>query len=277
MDGGGQSGARAAAPIDVTVHEGTSMSVAISPDGRTLAIDLQGSIWTLPAAGGAAQRITDVFDDARQPAWSPDGKHDRLLRATATAATTSGRSSPDGKAAEADLGPVRRSRAGVVARRHARRVFVGPWRSRRAATTTSGSSTRASGELTQLTNDPAEDFMPTWSPDDQEIAFVSTRETGSGLGGERGRRHERKVVTAEGRVDAPSWGPGGQIVYHVTERQREPARGRRPAVTATRTCSPFRAAWASPTDFVYVSDGKIRKRALTGARRRPSSSPRRCR
>ena len=64
----------AAAPIDVTVHEGTSMSVAVSPDGRTLAIDLQGSIWTLPATGGTAKRITDLFNDARQPAWSPDGK-----------------------------------------------------------------------------------------------------------------------------------------------------------------------------------------------------------
>src|SRR5260370_32714882 len=60
--------------IDVTVGEGTSMSVGVSPDGRTLAIDMQGSIWTLPASGGAAKRITDLFNDARQPAWSPDGK-----------------------------------------------------------------------------------------------------------------------------------------------------------------------------------------------------------
>jgi len=61
-------------PIDVTVHEGTSMSVGVSPDGRTLAIDLQGSIWTLPAGGGTATRITDIYNDARQPVWSPDGK-----------------------------------------------------------------------------------------------------------------------------------------------------------------------------------------------------------
>jgi hypothetical protein len=60
--------------IDVTVGEGTSMSVAVSPDHRLLAIDLQGSIWTLPVSGGDATRITDVFNDARQPAWSPDGK-----------------------------------------------------------------------------------------------------------------------------------------------------------------------------------------------------------
>ena len=68
--------ARPAAPatIDVTVQEGTSMSVAVSPDGRTLAIDLQGGIWTVPVAGGAARRVTGIYDDARQPTWSPDGK-----------------------------------------------------------------------------------------------------------------------------------------------------------------------------------------------------------
>src|SRR2546430_877224 len=57
--------------IDVTVHEGTSMSVAVSPDGRMLAIDMQGSIWTLPSSGGPAKRITDLFHHARQPTWPP--------------------------------------------------------------------------------------------------------------------------------------------------------------------------------------------------------------
>ena len=54
-----------AAHVDVTVGEGTSMAVSVSPDGSTLAIDLQGSIWTLPAAGGTAKRITTIFNDAR--------------------------------------------------------------------------------------------------------------------------------------------------------------------------------------------------------------------
>lgn len=60
--------------VSVTVNEGTSMAVAVAPGGRTLAIDLQGGIWTLPATGGTAKRVTDEYNDARQPAWSPDGK-----------------------------------------------------------------------------------------------------------------------------------------------------------------------------------------------------------
>ena len=46
-------------PISLTIREGTSMAAALSPDGRTLMIDLQGSLWTLPAGGGAASRVTD--------------------------------------------------------------------------------------------------------------------------------------------------------------------------------------------------------------------------
>src|SRR3712207_6756650 len=61
-------------PLDITVSEGTSMAVALSPDGQTIAVDLQGGLWTLPARGGTAQRIVDEYYDARQPAWAPDGK-----------------------------------------------------------------------------------------------------------------------------------------------------------------------------------------------------------
>ncbi len=58
----------------VTVSEGTSMSVAAAPDGKQLVMDLQGSLWILPVTGGTARPITDGFNDARQPVWSPDGR-----------------------------------------------------------------------------------------------------------------------------------------------------------------------------------------------------------
>jgi len=59
----------------ITVHEGTSMAVSVSPDGKMLAMDLQGSIYVLPVGGGEARRVTDIFNDARQPQWSPDSKN----------------------------------------------------------------------------------------------------------------------------------------------------------------------------------------------------------
>src|SRR5882724_9691676 len=60
--------------VRLTLHEGTNMAAAVSPDGRTIAIDLLGTLWTMPAQGGTATAITDIFLDARQPSWSPDGR-----------------------------------------------------------------------------------------------------------------------------------------------------------------------------------------------------------
>ncbi|MGH9143733.1 MAG: TolB family protein, partial [Vicinamibacterales bacterium] len=61
-------------PVHLTLHEGTNLAAALSPDGRILAMDLLGTLWTLPSAGGVAKAITDISMDVRQPAWSPDGK-----------------------------------------------------------------------------------------------------------------------------------------------------------------------------------------------------------
>jgi Tol biopolymer transport system component len=107
--------------------------------------------------------------------------------------------------------------------------------------------------------------MPSWSPDDAEIAFVSTRGNQQAVWAvtlENGA--ERRISATQARADAPSWGPGGQIVYHVTEGQAARLEtGGRP-LTGAENAFPFRASWMSPTEFVYTSDGKIRKRALVG-------------
>src|SRR5882672_5470339 len=204
------------APIDVIVHEGTSMSVAVSPDGHTLAIDLQGSIWILPATGGLATRITDLFNDARQPAWSPDGKWITFF------------SYRDGSY---DIWAVEPDGS------HPHQLTWGPFDDREPVWSHDGtqlafSSDRGdplgshyhiwvldmrSSQVRQWTDALSEDSMPTWSPDDKEIAFASMRENEQSVWAVNvADGTERKVVSASGRVDAPSWGPGGQIVYHVT-------------------------------------------------------------
>lgn len=60
--------------VDVEMHEGTNMAASPSPDGSTIVISLQGALWTLPAAGGTAKKITPWDVEATQPAWSPDGR-----------------------------------------------------------------------------------------------------------------------------------------------------------------------------------------------------------
>jgi imidazolonepropionase-like amidohydrolase/Tol biopolymer transport system component len=67
-------------PLNRTIrfrtHEGTNISVDVSPDGSTIAFDLLGELYTLPVHGGLAKRLLDpgaAFD--QQPRYAPDGKH----------------------------------------------------------------------------------------------------------------------------------------------------------------------------------------------------------
>src|SRR5260370_9034564 len=123
------------------------------------------------------------------------------------------------------------------------------------------------GELRQLTKDAADDYMPSWSPDDKEVAFASARENGQSVWAVNvADRTERKVSSAGGRVDAPSWGPGGQIVYHVTTGAG--GRGGRgggggaegssyevggKTISGGQNVFPFLASWATPSHFTYAS------------------------
>jgi dipeptidyl aminopeptidase/acylaminoacyl peptidase len=55
-------------------HEGTLMSLAISPDGQSIAFDLLGAIYELPIAGGSARRLTSGRSWNLFPRYSPDGR-----------------------------------------------------------------------------------------------------------------------------------------------------------------------------------------------------------
>jgi len=60
-------------------HEGTWLSLDVSPDGKTIVFELLGDLYTMPIAGGDATRISSgpAFDS--QPRYAPDGKHLVLL------------------------------------------------------------------------------------------------------------------------------------------------------------------------------------------------------
>ena len=248
--------------VTVTVREGTSMSVAVSPDGRMLAIDLQGSIWVMPAAGGEAHRITDLFNDARQPVWSPDG------RTIAFFAYRDGgydlwAVAPDGS--------------------HQRQLTWGAFDDREPAFSHDGtriafSSDRGNplgsdynifvldlttGAIRQLTSNPAEDVMPSWSPDDRRIAFASTREEGRGVwvvdaaGGP-----DQRLVETKSRIDAVGWAPGGAIIAHGVDRVDGWLEVDGKTISGSEHVFPFRPSFFSGTGFYYTSDGLIRRRDL---------------
>lgn len=60
--------------LEFNTKEGTWVSVDISPDGKTIAFDMLGDLYTMPFSGGKATRITDGMAYDTHPRYSPDGK-----------------------------------------------------------------------------------------------------------------------------------------------------------------------------------------------------------
>ena len=60
---------------EITFDEGTNFGLSVGRDGRNIAFDLQGVLWTIPTRGGVAKAITaGQQPEAREPSFSPDGK-----------------------------------------------------------------------------------------------------------------------------------------------------------------------------------------------------------
>ena len=251
--------------VRVTVTEGTSMAAALSPDTRTIVIDLLGALWTLSAEGGRATRILEDGYDARMPAWSPDGQR---ITFQAYRGTTW------------NIWTIAGDGSGL------RQETSGPFDDREPHWSPDGqrlafSSDRsgnydvwilalATGELRQLTTDPANDFMPAWSPDGREIAFVSDRRA-RGVYAAAFESGAERLVHAEAAIAAsPSWSPDGRTVaYTVTDGAvaRLVADGRNIA-DAKEDVFPFRAQWPTPNELLYTADGKIKSRPpIPGASR----------
>jgi len=253
-----------------TITGGTNFSVAASPDGRTLVIDLLGSLWTLPGQGGAATKITEELIDARRPSFSPDGATIVFGGFKDNGGWDLWSIKPDGTAATRlttgpydDMEPQWSHDGTRVAFASDRSRNFDIWM-----------LTVKSGDLRQVTKDPAQEFQPAWSPDDTAITFVRQPTTVPGTPAPAGASVmtvnvasgvERSLADVQGRVSAPNWTPdGAQVIYNVIAdgASRLELSGK-PLVTG-EDVFPFRVQWVSGTDFLYTADGQIRKRTLGG-------------
>jgi Tol biopolymer transport system component/imidazolonepropionase-like amidohydrolase len=270
--------------VHVTLHEGTSMAAALSPDGRTIAMDLLGTLWTVPAEGGVATPITDISMDARQPSWSPDGRH-IAFQAYRTSTWQIWTVSADGS--------------------DPRPLTSGPFDDREPSWSPDGrriafSSDRsgsydvwmlslATGDLSQLTADPSNEFQPSWRGDSSEIAFVSDRREKPGVYARTAvagsKASERLLAAANGAVAGPAFAPdGSSVAFSVIAGSRarllicDVSSGSESARTdpcADRNIAdpdedvfPFRPQWVSGRELLYTADGKIKLRPAGGGKAR---------
>ncbi len=249
------------------VSEGTNFSSALSPDSQSIAIDLQGEIRIMPAAGGDAKRLIDLPDEARFPSWSPDGsqlafqhfaegqwrifvigRDGRGLRQLTSGAADDREPvwMPDGKAI----------------------LFS----SDRAGNFDIWKVALAGGAPERITDAAAEEYFPTVSADGR-IAFVSAEGRNRKLV-VREPSGNRELVSGNNDLALPSWSPQGDRLAFVEYRRARigndagissvqivaAAGGTATGVTGKdEDVFIGRPQWASATDLLYTADGKIKR------------------
>ena len=255
--------APARAPVRLTLHEGTNIAAALSPDGRTIAFDLLGSLWTMPAGGGQAKRITDELMDARQPTWAADGTR-IAFQAYRTSTWNIWSVKSDGTAlTQLTWGPFD-DREPHWSGDGTRIAFS----SDRSGNYDVWVLTLSTGGLRQVTKNPANEYAPAWSPDGRQIAYVSDREGERGIytvpAGDTGS--ERAVRTLAGALSGPSWRPDGRIIAFnaIVGAKSSLIVDAHDVADAGEDVFPFRSQWISPSELLYTADGKIKRRPAAG-------------
>lgn len=270
----------------ITVNEGTDMQVTISPDRKTILADIQGLIFSIPAAGGAAKQLTQPIQEASHPDWSSKGDI-VALQSYAGGTFHIWTMKPDGSGMKqvttghGDDREPRISPDGTMIAFSSDRAFKGSydiW-----TVKIDGSDPK------QVTNSAADEYEPNWSPDGKQLVFVS----GTGIQSKAieavdlASGHKTTIASVDpmkARVDVPSFSPDGASIAYVQFDGAGMFLNKSHLVVASSTAAsmptytgksddafPFPAVWLSKNELIYTGSGKILKTDISAGTETPVS------
>jgi len=244
----------------VKVTEGVNIAATVSPNGKMIAMDLHGAIWTVPITGGPARRITDDLTDGAQPDWTPDSGtlifqsyragnfHIWSVKADGTDLTQliqgpfdcrEPRVSPDGR--------VIAFAADATGRYAIHLIPVSGGAPKRVA--------EADGQACQ----------PCWSPDGKTLAYVVDRRRIETLtfNGEKAIAYS----ATSGELHSPSFNPkNGQLTFIHLDDGKAELRTVDTLLVKGADVFPFRPTWLANGDMIFTADGQIQQQGAAGRR-----------
>ena len=251
---------------NLVFHEGTNIAATVSPDGKTVIMDLQNNLWSLPIHGGKAEKITDDFLEPSRPHWSPKG--DLVAFQSYTTGTFHiWVMKPDGSGihqltdGHGDDREPRFSPDGTRIAFSSDRAFTGTYDIWVVDV--------ATGALTQWTKATTDEFEPSWTPDGKEIVFISgTGATGTSIQAQDAAGNVRTLVTAPTgfRLNSPVMSPdGSRVAYEQFANNKSTLMVSGQQVGTSNDVFPFHANWLSADKLLYTADGKVRISDVSGS------------
>ena len=274
----------------VRVTEGTNFAVAASPDGERLVLDLQGTLWLLPATGGSAAALTDGLGDDRLPDFHPEG--DRVAYQSFRGGTWDiwQLALPGGEPEQLtdtefdDREPTWSPDGSRIAFSSDRSGSYDIW-----------ILDVATGDTTPVTSSLGNESQPAWTPDGDGVVFVATAEGDADSTLQRlslAPDGDSSVIAGSaGNIAAPAVNPEGtQVVFRRLQYEGLTQMGTRfdigtasewvlvplseetdasdgsEGATAPRVLAgagedlfPFRPQWLDARTLLYTADGGLRR------------------
>jgi Tol biopolymer transport system component len=256
----------------ITFSEGTDMAATISPYHKTIIMDLQGLLYSMPMAGGKAKQISTPYEEDSHPVWSSKGNI-VAIQSYAGGTFHIWTMLPDGtrrKQITTGHGDDREpsiSPDGTTIAFASDRAFKGSY--------DIWTVNLATGALKQITSSDADEFEPAWSPDGTSIVFVS----GTGIVGKAiesidiasGKQSTiASINPGTGRIEAPSLSPDGtKLSYIRYAGSGGVLSAAELVITSTaddhttiytgqgQDAFPFPATWLSKSELLYTGDGHL--------------------
>jgi Tol biopolymer transport system component len=257
----------------LVLHQASALTLALSPDHKTITMNLLGNLWTLPAAGGTATRTTSLQQDTAYPDWSPDGK---------TIAFQSYKSgtfhiwamNPDGSNVRELTFGFYDDREPQFSPDGTKIVFSSdrPPDGSPAGTATGSYNvwtlTLATGQVTEITHQSGatNDYYPTWTPDGKQITYVDTSHAIESIAADGTGAPASLYSDPANTFYSPTWSPDGKsLAYTELDDQGTLTQlfvnGN--AVSGNEDVFAFPPRWASDDSLIYAADGKIQQRSLS--------------
>jgi hypothetical protein len=257
---------------DIILTDGQDIGVDVSPVDGSIAMDLMGSIWTMPSNGGQARQLTDGQVPAMAPRWSPDGTS--IIYQVPTASGTEIWRLDVGSAESQRISDPNFHNQDPSWHPQGERIVFSSDRD------DSGldiwETDLPTGLSWRITSNAGDETEPAWSRNGRHLVYIQKTGDQFALVLRRLGEADQELVNSSSKLSSPSWRPDGSLVTYLRHSEDGPALemvilSDPPLVRVLAAGEDYFSApvsWRDRTHLIYTADGAIKTRGFEDRRSR---------